>query len=276
VGGALGAGLSDLAGEPAFRALVNVGIARHAQTPVEPLEAGPAPDHDGDGVPDPRDACPNEREDMDDFEDDDGCLDEDVDRDGVVDEADQCPRVAGRGRNGCPTDDVDEDGIPDIRDVCPRDAEDLDQDRDEDGCPDRDSDGDGLTDDRDACPDVAGLAEKQGCLQHARFERERITLLTPIIFDTDNVCVAAVSGRVLDDVAALLRSRPQLAAVLRVHLGKRATPDGGIVTARAEGNLLIEGLVARGVERARLAAQPELEPSGTTDRVEIEVRAQMP
>jgi OOP family OmpA-OmpF porin len=276
VGAAVAAGLSDLAGEPAFRTLLHVGIARRAHARIEPVEAGPARDQDDDQVPDPRDACPNEREDHDGFEDDDGCLDVDVDADGIADAADQCPRVAGQGRNGCPTDDVDEDGIPDVRDLCPRDAEDRDQDRDEDGCPDRDSDADGLTDDRDACPDVTGLPERQGCLQHARLERERIVLLTPIIFDTENVFVAAASGPVLDDVAKLLASRPQLAAVLSIRLGKRATPDGGVVTARAEGNLLIEALVARGVARARLSAKIALEPAGTPDRVEIEVRAAAP
>jgi hypothetical protein len=273
LGVAIGAGLSDLVGEPAFRTLLNLGLWRRAQQPADTAPVGPPRDQDGDGVPDARDACPSEREDPDGFEDTDGCVDEDVDRDGVLDTDDHCPRIAGPGKNGCPTDDIDDDGIPDARDVCPRDAEDRDQDRDDDGCPDRDTDGDGLTDDRDACPDVAGLAEKQGCRQHARLERERIVLATPIVFDTENVYIAAASAPVIDDVAALLESRPRLAATLVVHLGKRATPDGGLVTARAQGNLLIEALVARGVARARLSARVKLEPPGATDRVAIEVRA---
>src|SRR5687767_735998 len=42
------------------------------------------PDEDDDGMADRDDACPNEPEDRDDFEDADGCPDPDNDRDGVL------------------------------------------------------------------------------------------------------------------------------------------------------------------------------------------------
>jgi outer membrane protein OmpA-like peptidoglycan-associated protein len=55
--------------------------------------AGPKskPDTDGDGLKDDRDACPNEAEDVDQFEDENGCPDPDNDKDGIVDTSDQCP-----------------------------------------------------------------------------------------------------------------------------------------------------------------------------------------
>jgi hypothetical protein len=59
-------------------------------------------------VPDIYDACPNDPEDMDGFEDNDGC----------------------------PDLDNDKDGIPDKQDKCPNQPETLNGYRDDDGCPD--------------------------------------------------------------------------------------------------------------------------------------------
>lgn len=65
-------------------------------------------DKDGDGVPDDGDQCPTEPEDIDDFQD----------------------------KDGCPDPDNDGDGILDIDDLCAEDAEDMDGFEDQDGCPD--------------------------------------------------------------------------------------------------------------------------------------------
>ncbi|MCA9697049.1 MAG: OmpA family protein, partial [Myxococcales bacterium] len=61
-----------------------------------------------DGILDVNDQCPNDPEDIDQFEDEDGCPDLDNDKDGILDVDDQCPL----------------------------DPEDMDGDQDEDGCPD--------------------------------------------------------------------------------------------------------------------------------------------
>ena len=50
-----------------------------------------ATDTDGDGLSDDRDECVDKPEDMDGFEDDDGCPDADNDGDMVLDEDDVCP-----------------------------------------------------------------------------------------------------------------------------------------------------------------------------------------
>jgi outer membrane protein OmpA-like peptidoglycan-associated protein len=65
-------------------------------------------DRDADGIPDVDDACALVPEDMDGFEDDDGCPDLDNDDDGVVDARDQCPHEA-EVVNGVD----DTDGCPD-------------------------------------------------------------------------------------------------------------------------------------------------------------------
>jgi len=142
-------------------------------------------DRDGDGIPDHLDACPDDPEDFDGFEDEDGCPDPDNDRDGICDPwvaerglleryahicrgVDLCPDEAEdfdgfEDEDGCPDPDNDGDGICDPWvaerglleryahicrgvDQCPDDPEDFDGFEDEDGCPDPDNDGDGICD----------------------------------------------------------------------------------------------------------------------------------
>ena len=69
--------------------------------------APPPPDGDGDGVIDADDKCLEQAEDIDMFEDEDGC----------------------------PDDDNDGDGVSDAEDDCPNDAENVDGWDDDDGCP---------------------------------------------------------------------------------------------------------------------------------------------
>ena len=106
-------------------------------------------DPDGDNIPtkDCRylDRCPHEREDVDGFQDYDGCPDPDNDQDGTLDVNDRCPMVPGSIDNqGCPkappppkpVKDTDGDGILDPNDACPTVKEDYNGFSDEDGCPD--------------------------------------------------------------------------------------------------------------------------------------------
>lgn len=115
-------------------------------------------DTDSDEILDHADRCLEIPEDLDDFEDDDGCPDEDNDRDGVQDFIDLCPYEAEDmdgwdDEDGCPEVDVDGDGIDDPDDECPAEAEDFDQFQDGDGCPEADTDADGIDDPIDACVD---------------------------------------------------------------------------------------------------------------------------
>ena len=73
--------------------------------PLRSKEPAPDPlaDRDGDGIPDVRDQCPDEPEDVDGFQDDDGCPELDNDQDGVLDASDKCPNEPGPASNdGCP------------------------------------------------------------------------------------------------------------------------------------------------------------------------------
>ena len=94
---------------------VGLGIEFRIGAPHRPTaeearlaRGAPLPDRDGDGIPDAQDACPDRPEDIDGFEDDDGCPDIDNDLDRVLDIADKCPNVR-ETYNGF----EDDDGCPD-------------------------------------------------------------------------------------------------------------------------------------------------------------------
>jgi hypothetical protein len=131
-------------------------------------------DRDRDGVPDSEDACPQEPEDIDGFQDQDGCPDLDNDQDGIADRVDAAPNLPEdfdgfEDEDGRPDLDNDLDGIPDAVDQCPMQPEDYDGFEDQDGCPDvfLDADGDGIEDAQDNCPqeaeDIDGFEDEDGC-----------------------------------------------------------------------------------------------------------------
>jgi outer membrane protein OmpA-like peptidoglycan-associated protein len=162
----LGAGRGLLPGRgasPDFRGMIGIVL--------EPSIG----DRDGDGIKDDVDQCPDEPEDMDRFEDEDGCPEPDNDRDGILDDNDKCPEIPEdkdnfQDEDGCPEgdkNDRDGDGILDDADKCPDEPEDFDQFEDEDGCPDPDNDKDGILDQDDLCPndpeDKDGYEDEDGC-----------------------------------------------------------------------------------------------------------------
>jgi len=78
--------------------------ARREPPPPPPEPPG---DRDYDGIIDPEDACPDDPEDFDQYEDEDGCPEPDNDQDGILDEDDQCvfePEVVNgvEDQDGCP------------------------------------------------------------------------------------------------------------------------------------------------------------------------------
>ncbi len=162
-----GGGLVAGYGAPEFRAFVNLTYDSEPREPLEP-EIDPTQDTDEDGIPDVTDKCVDKAEDIDTWEDEDGCPDSDNDNDGVLDTDDKCPLELGDPANeGCPVVDKDADGVLDAEDKCPDVAEDPDGFEDEDGCPDKDNDEDGILDAEDKCPlekeDLDGFADEDGC-----------------------------------------------------------------------------------------------------------------
>ncbi len=98
-------------------------------------------DPDLDGVTGENDLCKDTPEDIDKFQDQDGCPDFDNDNDGIYDNQDLCLDSAedfdnNRDDDGCPEFDNDKDGILDGKDLCPNNKETLNSYKDDDGCPD--------------------------------------------------------------------------------------------------------------------------------------------
>lgn len=135
-----------------------------------------AKDSDGDGINDGIDACKDQAEDRDEYQDADGCPDRDNDADRIPDDKDQCPNDPEdddgfQDNDGCPDVDNDNDGVQDLNDRCPNEAETINEYQDDDGCPDSrprgDTDNDRIPDDADRCPsepeDFDGFQDDDGC-----------------------------------------------------------------------------------------------------------------
>lgn len=101
--GGVSRGITPAIGSPLFR-----GVVLLAWEPSYARGMHRDMDMDMDGIGDTADTCPEQPEDMDGFEDLDGCPD--LDNDG--------------------------DGLSDVDDACPNEAEDVDGHRDDDGCVD--------------------------------------------------------------------------------------------------------------------------------------------
>jgi outer membrane protein OmpA-like peptidoglycan-associated protein len=126
-------------------------------------------DNDNDGIPDSLDKCKDKAEDKDGYKDDDGCPDNDNDGDNISDSIDKCFNFPEdydgfQDADGCPDNDNDLDGVRDSVDRCPGVPEDIDGVQDYDGCPDIDNDQDGVPDSLDKCPEKAGSPDNAGCV----------------------------------------------------------------------------------------------------------------
>ena len=117
-------------------------------------------DPDEDGVTVDNDKCPGIPEDLDGFEDDDGCPDFDNDKDGIYDTQDGCPNEAEdydgfRDEDGCNDSDNDKDGVPDSIDICKDNAETINNYKDSDGCPDEIPPGGAIDNDKETTAPVS-------------------------------------------------------------------------------------------------------------------------
>jgi outer membrane protein OmpA-like peptidoglycan-associated protein len=220
-------------------------------------------DGDRDGVPDGRDKCPAQAEDVDGFQDDDGCPDPDNDRDGVPDGQDKCPTEAEDkdGHNdsdGCPDGDDDGDGVPDASDKCPKDREDKDGFEDDDGCGDPDNDKDGVLDAEDKCPNQAGLRLAQGCPQPYSLitvTAEKIEIKQTIFFHTAKAVILAKSYPLLDEVASAIKSRPSMKVRIEGHTDGRGKRQTNLRLSQARADAVKAYLAGAGVDAERLESK---------------------
>ncbi len=268
LGLAAGRGVTSGIGSPAFRGVLMLSITPGATAlpPVHPPRPPEPPkDSDGDGVTDEHDACPNEPEDMDLFDDADGCPDLDNDADGVADVMDKCPLDPEdvdrfQDEDGCPDKDNDADGVADDKDKCPLAAEDKDGFQDADGCPDPDNDGDGIVDAADKCPrepeTINGNADDDGCPDRGDsfvvVSPDRLELLEAISFGSSGK-LTKTSANVLGQVGATLRAHPEILRVrLTAHVNPTSDPKKDKDLSEARAREVREWLVDYGIDPLRL------------------------
>ena len=222
-----------------------------------PLERGvvenkgcPSKDRDGDGILNADDSCPDEPGPP----ETKGCPDRD--KDGIRDSLDGCPEQPGLlEHNGCP--DRDKDGLRDTDDKCP-DVAGLKQQR---GCPD--SDGDGFIDPEDKCPTEAEIVnnfeDEDGCPDKGktivRVTRDHIEILDKVFFDTGKATIQKRSFPLLDQVATVLKSHPELT---KTRVEGHTDSDGGDATnlalSEARATSVLRYLLDKGVDPARVSA----------------------
>ncbi|MFH1469190.1 MAG: OmpA family protein [Pseudomonadota bacterium] len=247
----------------------------------------PVYDQDADGILDEADACPLEAEDVDSFQDEDGCPDLDNDQDGIPDDKDQCARQpedmdSFNDADGCPDPDNDGDRVLDTEDECPTEAGTIatrgcpDADGDEvvdsldmcisepgpantRGCPD--ADGDRVPDKADACPAEPAdpridPARSNGCPSKVVVGRNRIEILEKIQFDNNKSKVKKVSFELLDEIAKVLLDNPDIRAVeVAGHTDNTGSEAANMSLSQARAEAVMLYLAQHGVDPNRLVAK---------------------
>jgi outer membrane protein OmpA-like peptidoglycan-associated protein len=250
--GSFSVGLTDSAATPAWR--IGGGLT------FRPGLGAPS-DRDGDGIIDTVDHCGADVEDVDGFEDMDGCPEDDNDADGVLDADDRCGSMAEdadgfEDADGCPDDDNDHDGTTDAFDRCPSEIEDRDGFQDQDGCPEPDNDADGVIDEQDRCPvdaeDVDGDHDDDGCPDISA----TASIDTIIYFEAAS---AEVRPEYRYELGRVARTIVALPAHLHVWIEGYADDSGGATQnttlSRQRAQAVFDFLLTRGVDRAQIDIQ---------------------
>jgi outer membrane protein OmpA-like peptidoglycan-associated protein len=263
LGGAVGTGLSRGYGTPDFRGVLTIGWDDGpTREPPAPPPPPPPSDRDHDGLLDEQDACPDQPEDADSFEDENGCPDPDNDADGVLDADDGCvmdpeDRDSFQDEDGCPDPDNDGDGILDTSDACPLEPEDVDGWQDTDGCPEPDNDVDTILDPEDRCPNEPGPASEGGCPQAVRLDVDagELRILQRIEFRPDSDVLLPAAEAILEEVRAVLAVNVQLTRVrVEGHTDDRHTDEHNLDLSARRARTVVRWLVAHGLEASRFVA----------------------
>ena len=214
---------------------------------VAPELAPVEKDGDGDGIPDPGDACPDLAGPA-----PDGCPALDADQDGFPDEADQCPDRRGVAPTGCPPVDTDGDGFFDDSDECPEQAGVAPA-----GCPPADTDGDGLADPYDECRDqpetTNGFEDGDGCPDELPDTVQQFTgVIQGIQFDSGKATLTPESHATLDQAVAVLNQYPELRIEIVGHTDNEGDRETNLQLSRDRAMSVKSYLVGRGIDEARI------------------------
>ena len=244
---AVGRGVTDGFGAPDFRIIF--GLAWTSNGPKAPPVD---PDPDRDGILGAEDACPMDAEDVDEFEDADGCPELDNDADGIADLDDQCPmepedKDGVFDADGCPEEDGDGDAIADAADKCPEQAEDINGRDDEDGCPD----------------------------SKVTVSAGKLELGEPVLFKSGSAELDKRSYDILNDVAALIIGTPEIRSMrIEGHTDSQGSDVLNQRLSERRAESVRDYLVGKGIDAGLFATQGfgESQPIDSNDTAQGRAR----
>ncbi|ACY16783.1 OmpA family protein [Haliangium ochraceum] len=148
--------------------------------------------------------------------------------------------------------DPDDDGLIGETDECPEESG-PPENR---GCPDTDADGDTIVDREDNCPTLPTDGRgKAGC-PVAYVEGDQIIILDKVHFATDEDVILDDSKPVLEAVAQVLRTRPDIERVrIEGHTDVRASDAYNLDLSQRRVNSVMQFLIDSGVGAERLEAK---------------------
>ncbi len=214
--------------------------------------------------------------------------DRDTDLDGLMDSVDECPLeledIDGfEDVDGCPDPDNDGDEILDSDDACPDEAEDFDEFSDDDGCPDPDNDGDGIVDGDDVCPldaeDFDGFEDDDGCPEEGtgliQLTCEAIVISDKVYFDSASDVIQSRSFELLNQVATVVRNVSYIRLVeVAGHTDNRGGDELNLDLSQRRAESVVRFLTESGVPADRLsgvgygAASPLVPNTSTANRAQ--------
>jgi len=186
-----------------------------------------------------------------------------------------------------PDADRDGDGFPDLTDACPDQAETVDGFDDEDGCPELDGDGDGVAWGRDQCPQEPIHPEQDprysdGCPRVAEFAGDHIAITEAVFFREGKAELAPSSTRVLEAVAEVMQSHPDITYFLvEGHTNSNGSDAYNLRLSDARAYQVIQWLSAQGVDHERLVSKgfgesrplvPDTDPTALAVNRRVEFR----
>jgi outer membrane protein OmpA-like peptidoglycan-associated protein len=236
--------------------LGSIGIVWGRSEPVVVVEEKPL-DTDNDGILDKDDKCVDEPENINGFEDEDGCPELDSDGDGILDAQDSCPEAAENvngieDEDGCPEGDRDGDGVLDPKDECPDEKGDK-----ANGCPTPDTDGDGILDPDDKCvndPETKnGFKDADGCPDEVPKEMEKFTgVIKGIYFATAKDTIKPASRKTLDAAAKTLKKFTTVEVLIAGHTDNVGKRDYNLDLSNRRAEAVKAYLVSKGVSATRI------------------------
>jgi outer membrane protein OmpA-like peptidoglycan-associated protein len=126
--------------------------------------------------------------------------------------------------------------------------------------PPPDRDGDGIPDADDACPDQPGPRENQGCPRSMRqrvvVSASKIEILDKVLFALGKARIDPRSYSLLDQVAAVLDSHPDLLLVqVDGHTDDAGSPSRNLLLSQSRARSVVAYLESKGVDSKRLRAK---------------------